>query len=48
MALTNARASLVPLHVEMPLPPIAWEVETPASVAMAWLAPRLPAAGILR
>ena len=33
MALTNARASLVPLHVEMPLPPIAWEVETPASVA---------------
>jgi hypothetical protein len=32
LALTNVRASLVPLHLEMPLPPIAWEVETPASV----------------
>ena len=32
-ALTNVRASLVPLHIETPLPPIAWWVEAPASVA---------------
>ena len=32
-ALTNVRASLVPLHMATPLPPIAWQVEAPASVA---------------
>jgi hypothetical protein len=32
-ALTNVRASLVPLHMATPLPPIAWQVEAPPSVA---------------
>ncbi len=31
-ALTNVRASLVPLHMATRLPPIAWQVEAPASV----------------
>jgi pimeloyl-ACP methyl ester carboxylesterase len=32
-ALMNLRTSLVPLHIEAPMPPVAWNVESPTSVA---------------
>ena len=32
-AMMSSRTSLVPVHVEAPLPPVAWNVESPASVA---------------